>query len=291
MIDRRKFLKASTGAMLGGLYVFNSGCRDDTAPAVVSENASTGTLDRIGVQLYTVRDRMAEDFIGTIEQVAAIGYNEVEFAGYYDHTAEQIRELLDRVGLTAPAAHFGPDVVRDNLPQLIADAKVIGHQYIVIPYLPEEMRTTEGYRQLIGLLNDAGARCRDEGLRIAYHNHDFEFEEVDGNLPFDMILDETDPELVDIEIDLFWIVKAGHDPHHYFERNPGRFALCHVKDMADQVGEQNMVPVGEGDIDFPEIFRASDQAGLKHYFVEHDRPDDSLASIRTSYEHLSALAI
>jgi sugar phosphate isomerase/epimerase len=291
MIDRRKFLKASTGAMLGGLYVVNSGCMDDTAPAGISQTAATRSLDRIGVQLYTVRDRLAEDFAGTIEQVAAIGYDEVEFAGYYDHSAEQVRELLDRVGLTAPAAHHGPDAVRDDLPQLIADAKIVGHEYIVIPYLQPPMRTMEGYQQLIALLNEAGARCRDEGLRIAYHNHDFEFEDVDGIIPFDMILEETDPDLVDIELDLFWIVKGGYDPLSYFERYPGRFALCHVKDMADPAGEQAMVAVGDGDLDFASMFAASGRAGLNHYFVEHDRPQDSLASIRTSYEYLSALAI
>ncbi len=247
------------------------------------------TLSTLGVQLYTLRNLMREDFVGTIEQVAAQGYKELEFAGYYDNSPEEVRALLDRLEVTSPAAHIGFQILENDLDGALGAAQVIGHDYIIAPWIPPPQRNADGYKRLIDDCNRYGAACKERGLQFAYHNHDFEFDEVDGAIAFDTFLDSTDPELVAIELDLFWIVKAGKDPLDYFARYPGRFHLCHVKDMADKGGEENMVSVGQGQIDFASIFAASEQAGLKHYIVEHDNPEDPLASIQRSITYLQGL--
>lgn len=260
---------------------------EDMASTAETGSAAEGrALARIGVQLYTVRSVLEDDFVGGVEQVAAIGYDEVEFAGYYDHSPADVKALLDRVGLTAPAVHVGIDILRDNLDATLEAAQVIGHQYIVCPWLAPNQRALDQYKEHAALFNTVGEACKAAGLQFAYHNHDFEFEETDGQRPYDLLLAETDAELVQMELDLFWITKAGHDPLAYFERQPGRFPLCHVKDMA---ADEMMVDVGKGTIDFGAIFAQSEQAGLAHYFVEHDNPDDPMQSLTNSYNHLKAL--
>jgi sugar phosphate isomerase/epimerase len=281
-MDRRTFVKAAGGAALGGMLGLHR-----TTAAWAGATAGTRSLEKIGVQLYTVRSLMQEDFAGTLEAVAAAGYQEVEFAGYFGHPPEEVKALLERVGLEAPAAHVPLDALTGDLAGTIEAARTIGHRYLVCPWLaPDDRVSIERYQELAAFWNEVGQSCRDAGLRFGYHNHDFEFEAIGGRMPFDVLLEETDPELVDFELDLFWITKGGQDPLRYFERHPGRFTLCHVKDMAAG-GE--MVEVGRGEIDFAAIFAQAERAGLKHFFVEHDQPADPLASIAASHDHLRAL--
>ncbi len=281
MIDRRAFVKGAAAAAAGG--ALGLGRR---VPAWAAEAAGK-SLDRIGVQLYTVRSLMQDDVKGTLQAVAEIGYDEVEFAGYFDHPPEEVRAILERLGLDAPAAHVSIDALRQDLAGTIGQARAAGHRYLVCPWLaPAERVSIAGYREHAAFFNQVGESCREAGLRFGYHNHDFEFETIDGQIPFDVLLDETDPGLVDFELDLFWITKGGEDPLRYFERYPGRFTLCHVKDMAAG-GE--MVDVGAGGIDFAAIFARAEQAGLRHFFVEHDSPPDPLASIAASHAHLEGL--
>lgn len=286
-------MKASAVSAIGSSYLL-TGCmsesQDTPATAPAATSVGSQTLDRIGVQLYTVRSLMQNDVPGTLAAVAAIGYNEFEFAGYFGHSPEEIRGWIDEHGVTAPAAHVSIDALRADVDSAINAAQVVGHNYIVVPYLAADQRTMEGYQALIASLNEIGQTCKDAGIQLAYHNHEFEFETVGDKVVFDMMLEETDPELVAIELDLYWTAYAGVDPLDYFERYPGRFHLCHVKDIADPDGEKRIVSVGAGAIDFAAIFAQSEQAGLKHYLVEHDRPEDPLANISASYEHLSALS-
>ena len=278
MIDRRKFLWSATGVGLTGLLG-----RSVRAAAT----HPTGSLERIGVQLYTVRSLMESDFEGTLRQVAAIGYDEVEFAGYFGRGPAEVKALLAEVGLRAPACHVSLDTLRGDLAATLDAARTVGHDYVVCPWLaPEERGSAAGYRALAGLFNEVGAACREAGLRFAYHNHEFEFENVDGQVPMDLLIEGTDSSLVHFEIDLFWITKGGRDPLAYFARYPGRFPLCHVKDMADG---GTMVDVGAGRIDFSAIFARSEEAGLRHYFVEHDQPADPIASIAASHAYLEGL--
>jgi sugar phosphate isomerase/epimerase len=276
VIDRRDFL-GTLGALAAGAVL--PACR--TAPAATR-------LSRIGLQLYTVRDLMKKDVEGTLAAVAGAGYTEVEFAGYFDKSPADIRAMLDRHGLTAPAVHTG-DIAPDAWAKALDAAKVIGHQYIVVPWIPEGRRKTlADWKAVATDFNRAAAAAKAAGVQFAYHNHDFEFPLVEGRIPYDVLLAETDPNLVQLEIDLYWITKGGQDPLAYFARWPGRVPLVHVKDSLGPP-DNKMVDVGAGKIDWKRIFARSGQAGIKHYFVEHDQPADPIASIKASCDYLKQL--
>ena len=248
-------------------------------------------MERIGVQLYTVRDRMQADVAGTLRAVAALGYAEVETAGLHGLPPAQFRAALDAAGLVSPAGHYAIEELRADAGAVFATARTLGQRWVVVPWLDERERTAEGYRRVAADLNQFGAAARGQGMRIAYHNHDFEFARLpDGGSGYDILWDETDAERVDLELDLFWAVKGGWDPAALLARRPGRIRLCHVKDMADVKGAQTMVDVGAGEIDFAAILAAARGAGVAHYFVEHDNPPDSLATLRNSIQHLRGLS-
>jgi len=222
---------------------------------------------------------MAADFEGTLARVAELGYREMEFAGYFGKSATEVRRTLDRLGINSPAAHIQLQAVRDNLEGEIEYAATLGQKYIVVPSLPGNERTLSHYQQHAELLNRAGEVCQSAGLKMGYHNHDFEFEVTDGRVPYDILLAETEPGLVDMEMDLFWIVTAGANPVDYFENYPGRFTMLHVKDMAR---DGSMTDVGRGTINFSSLFTYVESAGFEHYFVEHDNPGDGLQSVAYS---------
>jgi sugar phosphate isomerase/epimerase len=264
--------------------------------------AATHRIEKVGVQLYTVRSEMPKDFEGTLAKVSAIGYKEVEFAGYFDHSPKDVRAILDRHGLTAPSTHTGYNTLGDRFAEVIETAKIIGHEYIVNPAIDDSMRkTTDGWKRAAETFNRAGEASQKAGIQFAYHNHWWEFQPIDGKLPYDIVLENTDPKLVKMEMDLGWITVGGQDPLKYFDLYPGRFPLVHLKDWKkippvplpgssfnlDQSPE--MTSVGSGSVNWKRIFAQSDKAGIKHYFVEHDQPKDPFESIRTSYEYLSQL--
>ncbi len=282
-MNRRTFLQSSVAlpAAVGALAGFSS------KPQGPKALARPRTLERIGVQLYTVRDRMSSDYEGTIRAVADSGYDEVETVWDADRNPDDIRALFDEVGLAAPSGHVSINALRNDLPKVLDASKRIGHSYIVCPWLGQDQRTMAHYKKHVKLFNEVGAACKESGIQFAYHNHEFEFEPAeDGIIPYDFMLAEMDPDLVKMELDLYWIAYANRDPKEYFKNYSGQFPLCHVKDMG---ADRGMTPVGEGQIDFAAIFAESETAGLKHYFVEHDHPEDSLASIRTSIAHLRSL--
>jgi sugar phosphate isomerase/epimerase len=258
-------------------------------PLLGTLERSQGRLERIGLQLYTVRGLMERDVASTLKMAAAVGYDEVEFAGYFDETPKRIRMLLDAVGLVAPSSHVPLADLTKHSERTFDAADVIGHRYIVMPWLdPEERRSLDDYRRVAAALNRAGELAEARGLRVAYHNHDFELAPIDGVLPYDLLLSETDPALVWFEMDFYWMTRGGGNPLAYFKGHPGRFHLCHLKDM-DRRGE--MADVGTGRIDFREILQHRAEAGLRHFFVEHDHPGDPRASIRASYGFLRKLDV
>jgi sugar phosphate isomerase/epimerase len=288
MSDRREFLRAAGALALGNIALGLSGCARN-ARAATSASRPHSRLDRIGLQLYTVRGPLAKDFDGTLARVAQVGYKEVEFAGYQGRTAQQVRKSLDTVGLSAPAAHIALAEVQASLGRILNDAAVIGHQWIVVPWIDASMRRSlDGWRAIADALNTAGAAATRAGVGIAYHNHDFEFRPIEGRLPYDVLLERTDPALVKMELDLYWMIKGGQDPLAYFTRWPGRFAMLHVKDSSGPPAH-SMRDVGAGTIDFAKLFARQQQAGVSHWFVEHDEPADPFASISASYAHLRAL--
>ena len=270
--------------------------------------AATHQIDKVGVQLYTVRDAMKKDFAGTIAKVASTGYKEVEFAGYFDRSPADVRALLDKDGLTAPSCHLGYDVLDKHLPETIAAAHTVGHTYIVCPWIDEKLRKPpDGLKRVAEFFNQTGKACKAAGIEFGYHNHTWEFQpdpNLGGKLPYDFLLENTDPHLVIMEMDLCWISVTGHDPVSYFGRFPGRFPLVHVKDVKQMpkvapgkkdefvdtdFEKKEMTEPGSGVIDWKRIFSHAGEAGIKHYFVEHDDPADPFASIAASYKYLSAL--
>jgi sugar phosphate isomerase/epimerase len=280
IISRRSFLGVVPLALAGGACF---------SPTAFDARPAVGRLNKIGLQLYTLRNEMKADFMGTLEKVAATGYKEVEFAGYFDRKPQEVKAVLDRLGLTAPSTHVPLASVQKDLDSAIETAKIIGHKFAVCPYLmPNERQTLADYQKLVPIFNRAGEACKKAGIQFAYHNHDFEFAPLDGRVPFDMLLAETDPELVKIELDLYWITKAGQDPLAYFEKHPGRFPLVHVKDM-DNTAKKDFTEVGRGTIAFKKIFARSNRGGIRHYFVEQDQSSSPLESIKISYDYLSKL--
>jgi sugar phosphate isomerase/epimerase len=263
--------------------------------------AAEHKINKIGVQLYTVRDLMKEDFEGTIAKVAQIGYKEVEFAGYFGRTGQQVRAVLDKNGLTAPSTHVQYDELDDKFPSVIETSKTIGLKYIVCPWIPEELRKSPDiWKQAAAKFNHCGEQSKKAGMQFAYHNHWFEFLPTDGKLPYDELLKDCDANLVKMELDLCWITAAGADPLKYFNAYPGRFPLVHVKDLktlpkVTSGGAQNygdtvdLTEVGSGVIDWKRTLAPSEKAGIKHYIVEHDHPKKPLESIAGSYEYLNKL--
>ena len=247
-------------------------------------------LDRIGLQLYTVRKEMEQDLEGTLAAVADIGYEEVEFAGYFGRAAEEIRSLLDRLGLDSPSSHVGTEDIRGKLQKSIDDALAIGNRYLTCAFLPpQERENLDDYKSIAELFNQAGEACRVSGIQFCYHNHDFEFAALEGKVPYDTLLVETDAELVKMQMDLYWITKGGQEPLHYFARYPGRFPSLHVKDM-DDTAKGDTTEVGSGVIDFAEIFARADEAGTKHFFVEQEHYRSSpLEATRVSFDYLRQL--
>jgi sugar phosphate isomerase/epimerase len=258
-------------------------------------------IDKVGLQLYTVRDRMKDDFDGTIAKVAQIGYKEVEFAGYFGRTGQQVRAACDKNGLAAIATHVQYDELDDKFPAVVETSKAIGLEYIVCPWIPEELRKSPDiWKQAAAKFNHCGELSKRAGMQFAYHNHWFEFLPVDGKLPYDQLLKECDSNLVKMEMDLCWITAAGGDPLKYFNLYPGRFPLVHVKDLKTlpkitAEGAQNygdtvdLTEVGSGLIDWKRIFAQSEKAGIKHYIVEHDHPKQPFDSIAKSYDYLNKL--
>lgn len=286
---QRRQLVAALGAAAAASAAAALGCRRESSPGREAPEAIGAPRARLGVQLYTVRNSMASDFDRTLARVAAIGYTEVEFAGYFGRSPRRVRRSLEQHGLAAPSAHVTLETIEDEWREGLEAATEVGHRWLVLPWIDAARRATlDQWRSLAALLNRAGAVARDAGIRLAYHNHDYELAPIDGVVPFDLLLTETDPAVVGFEMDIYWVTKGGREPLQYLQQHPGRFELTHLKDSAGPP-EHRMVDVGAGIIDWPAVLTAASSAGVRHSFVEHDTPPDELASIRASHAYLSAL--
>ena len=243
---------------------------------------------RAGLQLYTVRDALAVDLEGTLRSVAAIGYREVELAGLPGVTAQAMRASLKRHGLDAPSMHANYDALRRGLDDVLEEARLLGASYLACPSVDaEERKTAEHWKRVCQTLNRIGQIVRSRGLVLAYHNHDFEFVQFsDGTTPFHLLMTETDPRDVKIELDVYWVAKAGLDPVQYLKGSQDRIPLVHLKDLAS---DGSTTEVGGGVLDFERIVRTALLAGVKHLFVEQDTSADPLASIGTSLRFLERL--
>ncbi len=249
-----------------------------------------------GVQLYTVRQPIAKDLEKTLTQLKAMGYNKVELFGYdgkfFGKTAQEFKQILNNTGLKAVSSHHMAGLamkmkgsISEGWDQAIEDMHTIGAEYMVCAFLFPNERTADNYNKLPDMFNKAGEKTKAAGIQFAYHNHDFEFEKFADSTLMDFLITKTQPELVKIELDLYWISKTGNDPVAYFTKYPGRFPLWHVKDM--EKGTNAITEVGNGVIDFDRIFAARKTAGLKHWFVEQDvSKGDIFESLKSSHSYL-----
>lgn len=294
MGTRRTFLEelalaAGAGAALPSLL--RADARGDLT---LTSRAAAGAdrIDSLGVQLYTVRTLMKQDFERTLARVGEAGYREVEFAGYFDRTPAQVRAALGAAGLVAPSTHIGlDDLLPANLPRLLDQAQAIGHEWIVVAWLGNAQRkSADTYKAVADTLLKAADAARAERVRVAYHNHDFEFLPLPGGgIGYDVMLEQTRGSTVGFEMDLCWITKAGRDPMAYWLKWPERFPMVHVKDAVFAPAFA-MKDVGAGTINWKGLFKEHVQAGIAHYFVEHDEPADPIASITASAKFLRDLA-
>lgn len=252
--------------------------------------AAAASRRPIGLQLYTLREIFAKDPVKTLEQVAAIGYREVEFGGggYDAMDPAMLRKTLDRLGLKSPSIHVGYDALLNQFDRQVTLAKTLGADTVVLPYMTDEHRTGPSWQAALPNFNRFAAALKKAGLGFAYHNHDFEFTVKPGGVSlFERLLKETDPALVKIELDLFWAVRAGEDAGAWIDRLSNRLYAYHVKDMR---ADRSMAAVGQGTIDFAALFKRKGSAGVRHFYVENDQaPAPYLPDITTSFQTLRAL--
>jgi sugar phosphate isomerase/epimerase len=252
--------------------------------------AAAAQLKAIGIQLYTVRDIFAKDPVGTLEKIAGIGYREVEYGGggydAMDHA--MLRSAMDRLGLRAPSVHIGYDALLRKFDQSVTMAKALGADTVVLPYMTDEHRTEQGWQAALPNFNRFAADLKKAGLGFAYHNHNFEFTNKPGGTSlYDRFLKETDPALVKIELDLYWVAYAGENPAALIDRLTGRIYAYHVKDMR---ADRSMAAVGQGTIDFSALFKLKGSAGVRHFYVENDQaPAPYLPDVTASFQTLRTL--
>jgi len=252
----------------------------------------------IGLQLYTLRNEMMKDPKGTLQKVSQMGYKELETFGYnqgkwFGMNATELAGVLNDLGMSSPSGHTFPGGMflsegwEDKWKKAVEDARALGQKYIVIPWLEETHRKSiDNYKKIAAGLGNAAQTAKEAGLQLAYHNHDFEFTPIDGQTGMEVLLKETDANMVKIELDLYWAAKAGHDPIQLFAQYPGRFAMWHIKDM-DKTDKKFFTEVGNGVIDFKSIFARAKKSGMKHFFVEQDVcPGSPLESISQSIAYL-----
>lgn len=257
----------------------------------------------IGLQLYSLRELIGKDPKGILDKVAAAGYTEIETYGYgagkyFGLTVKEFAAHATSLGLKSPSGHYMPpkflwgteEEGMAELKDLIETAVTMQHEYLVVPYLPAEKRAAlDDYKKIAAKLNIAGEQCKKAGIQLAYHNHDFEFKDYSGTTGYDILTGETDAGLVKFELDLYWVVFAGKDPHQLFEKLKGRVPMWHVKDM-DKADRTKQTEVGNGSIDFKAIFKFAKLSGMKHFYVEQENNyvPDPVGAVQTSAKYIKA---
>lgn len=281
MNNRRNFIKQS-GLLSAGLLL---------NPSELLKKQKT-----VGIQLYTLRELVAKDPRAVIKNIGAAGYKEVEMFGlgadnkFFGLTVSEFSRLLKDNGLKSPSGHYAPEKFLfengngDDVKNFCDAGNTLGNTHIIIPWLAEERRKTiDQYKILAERINKAGEICKQNGLQLAYHNHDFEFKDIDGQHGYDILLNNTDKDLVKFEMDIYWVIRAGYNPVDLFKKQPGRFHFWHVKDMYKEDKTLN-TEVGKGSVNFKTIFASAKLSGVKHYIMEQENnyKPDFYGSIKTS---------
>jgi sugar phosphate isomerase/epimerase len=252
--------------------------------------------DSIGLQLYSLRDTIVKDPKGVLQKVASFGYKELETFNHRDGSIyglpfTEFASFVKGLGMKVVSGHYGLDIVKsDAWEKTVVEAKAAGQEYMVLPYLQEaDRKTIDDYKKVCETLNKASEVVKKNGMKMSYHNHAFEFQQLEGQIPFDLMLKELDPKKVSMEMDIFWVVNAGHDPFKYFEKYPGRFDQWHVKDM-DKTDRMRNADVGTGTIDWKAIFAKAKQSGMKHFYIEQETyPGAPIDSIENCIKNLKTI--
>jgi sugar phosphate isomerase/epimerase len=260
MKSRRSFLKETAFAS-AGVFIL---------PELIRIPESAPKLKKVGVQLYSVRKEMMADAVGTLKKLGQIGYQEIESAqsekgNYYGLEPKEIKKILKDQGMTLRSGHTHID---KNWQKSIDEASEAGQEYIICSVLPSPGQTVTNYQKSADMFNQAGEQCKKSGIMFGYHNHSSEYDTVDGKVLYDVLLDNTNPGLVHMEMDLGWVIAAGKDPLAYFSKYPGRFPLWHLKDMS--LTEKKSVEFGKGGVDIIGLMKQAKQAGMKYYFIEQE---------------------
>jgi sugar phosphate isomerase/epimerase len=303
--SRRDFLRVSATGALGAFALSQYGCKTPApAPAPAAVPVDPKTFG-VGLQLYTIRDAMKTDVPGSLKKVSDLGYKNLELAGYadgkfYGYTPEDFKKLVNDLGMDVISSHTEVEakgITLDNARKMADDHAKLGVKYCVQPWVVEEARkTVSSFKKLVAEWNKVGKIMKEYGIQFAYHNHNFEFQPVQGKIPyFDIYMVEMDKDLITMEIDLFWVTKAGQNPVEIFNKYPGRFQLFHMKDMYTREAPffktvtTDFAPVGAGLINFKEILAAKDIAGMKYFFVEQDSTKDNkpFDALQTSITNLT----
>lgn len=297
MTKRRDFIKKSAGIAAGSLILPTLGCKpankksEKDAPAKAVSEAPASPKMRPGIQIYSVRNQLKEDFQQTMKKVADTGYKIVEGYGLGSDgmylgsvTPADYKKTVDDLGMSMISTHSGY-FTADDASQMIDAAKASGVEYLVTPWIPQEIRkSADDYKAIAENFNKVGELCKAAGLKFGYHNHDFEFQKMDGQVPQEILMNETQAGLVVFEADIFWVNHGGYDPVALIQKYPGRIELIHVKDATANKEEAT---VGQGVIDFKSIFDTGKKSGLKDYFVEDEREDDPFGNIKADFDYIS----
>jgi sugar phosphate isomerase/epimerase len=261
------------------------------APKAGSMTATPRRLRRVGIQLYTLRDDARRDLEGTLANIAQIGYKDVELLSSMNNFGmppQRLRAVLDRLGLRAPSTHLGGESF-DNLDREIENAKILGHEYLVLASLPTDKPTLDDYRHWADRLNEAGRRALPSGVRVAFHDESIDFKKIDGKVPYDVLAERTDPAYVRLQLDTGNLALAGADVYDYQKRYGSRYWLFHIKD-APAIGAEHDTELGKGVLDFRRLFANIDHIDDKFLYVEQESyPGTPLESVKRDYQYISAL--
>ena len=280
-MNRRQFvIKSSQAAALLSVL--------PTFACSSQKGISSGVFNDFGIQLWTLRDIIYANPKETIQQIGKMGFTQIEsFEGnqgiFWGMQPKEFKSFLDGEGLNFVSSHCN---WKENLAQKAADVASIGGKYLICPWLGPQ-KSIDDFKRYADEFNKAGEICKKEGVRFAYHNHDYSFQLLEGQIPQQIFLDNTDPELVDFEMDLYWVVRSGNNPLQLFNQHPGRFKMWHVKDM-DKLNPNWNAEIGTGTIDFKSIFAQAELAGMKRFFLEHETnyKPNPIESAATSFNYI-----
>jgi len=323
MFTRREFIRASATVTAGTMV---------SSSPLLAAISDYSKINNIGLQVWSIAKFLEQDFTGNLQMLSQIGYKELELfgpypfstqkdkdawkstisllsftqSGYFNHTPKEFKAILESNGLSTPAMHVGLDTLRNKLSETAAAAHILGQQYAGLAAIPEEeRRTLDDYKRIADEFNVIGEKAKALGIRFYYHNHGYGLKEIEGKIPFDLILERTDPSLVYLEMDIFWTTAGGADPIKYLDNNPGRYKLVHVKDMKQQVrfsGDGGspkqwvelfpyITDAGNGVLDLKSIISHAKKSGVEHFIVENDVITKPKESLEQGYRYLSSVEL